>query len=64
MIKEIYFECECGGNAVLKIQDLVDEENKFDLGVTTNSTFICEKCGKKYYSGDIEEFVVSEENLY
>lgn len=63
MIKEIYFECECGGNAVLRIQDLVDEENKFDLGVVAHSKFVCKECGKTYYSGEVEEFVVSEEDL-
>lgn len=64
MLKEIYFTCKCGGNAVSRINDLVDEAKKFDLEVITGSQFICEKCGKSYYLGDIKEFIVSEEELY
>ena len=63
MLKEFYFGCECGGSAVLRIHDLVDEANKFDIEIIANNKFVCEKCGKEYYSGDIEEFIASEEDM-
>ena len=63
MEKELYFECECGGKAIFRIYDLVDEENKFDVSSLGQSVFECEKCGKRYYCGDWEDFCWNEDEL-
>lgn len=63
MEKTLYFVCECGGKAKMKVCDLADEENVFDVEILGQTIFKCEDCGKKYYTGDWEEFCISEDNL-
>lgn len=63
MEKELFFDCECGGKAKFWIIDCVDEENTFNVDSLTQSVFHCDKCGKKYYCGEWEDFCLSEDEL-
>ena len=63
MNKELYFECECGGKAVHRIYDLIDDENSFNVSSLSQSVFECQECDKRYYCGDWEDFCYSEDEL-
>ena len=63
MEKIFYFECECGGEAIHRVWDCIDGENKFNVSSLGQSKFVCQECGKSYYCGDWEEFCWDEENL-
>ncbi|MBP3464101.1 MAG: hypothetical protein J6K45_06455 [Clostridia bacterium] len=63
-MEEFYFECDCGGKAIHKVYLLTDDtEEGIDVSELSQSVFQCQKCGKKYYTGDWEDFCTAEEDL-
>ena len=61
MEKVFYFECECGGRAIHRLLiDAIDGNNIFNVKNLEQTVFECEKCGKKYYCGDWEDFCTDE----
>ncbi len=58
------YDCECGGVAKHRMYDSTQKGREVEIDFTMSCSQIdlqCEKCGKKYYTGDIE--VLSEDEI-
>lgn len=55
---EFYFNCDCGNEVTYRI---LTNNRRFNLNFLSGSCFVCENCGKEYYTGDWQDFCYAEE---